>query len=861
MHKERGEQIDTLRGTVRDLLNAIEATNVQTLGKMRDLTEDEITMMTSTIRSLSLTTRNFEKETAVLRSLDFEKRTARHQAIPTAHKRTFEWIFASQDGAHSSFLTWLEHGKSPFWISGRPGAGKSTLMRFIAQHDQTALSLHSAASPSTSVLIHHYFWSAGSELQRSQEGLYRSILLQVVQKVPELAHTICDLESKTSAELSKMTWTIDQLRKAMDILACDDKIPVVFGMFLDGLDEYDGDRLELCQTLFRLSQSPRIKLCVASRSWNVFQDHFGQSGAAMIFVHELTSADIRAYVASRLTEHHRWNALSSENDAAQSLVKNIGERAQGVFLWVFMVTKLVREGLTNDDSIQDLQKRVSSLPVDLEPFFRQILDSVEPFYHEKMAGTLLIALEASEPLDAILYAISEEEYHDDDYAIKQAIKAMDPETKAARVTTFTRRLNGRCKGLLEVSGDGVVNFLHRTVRDFLRTGPMNEFLQSKTKATAHPSLSIVKAYLSLTKQSNFNDLTADEDRAGTKRIILILEALLWYANEVMLSTNGLFPLLDEMESTVTKVSAEQFPIPRGWSASEMRFLFRRQILTHGPSQYLSYKLETMPEYFIDFDVPPLTLLLQEMGEVGCESIIKLGSTRKIGALKVLLEFGSDPNEAYFPMDGTSLTTPWAHFASHILHGDESLLSGVLSRGVVRALIEHNARPNAMTMGHDSTPIPVWINFLFAVFSTTRLEKVTGEYLEVFSLLLEAGIDFDSMSIIVFLEEGLVIPTVTPWQRLGELIKKHAKKVNSNHELQSQVLAELARASGERLHWNSLLPTIRESFYPRQVEMILDAIKGMPSTNRLSRIECIGKRKNNPVGLSGRTDTTKRQKNL
>lgn len=180
---------------------------------------------------------------------------------------------------------------------------------------------------------------------------------------------------------------------------------------------------------------------------------------------------------------------------ADLLIKNIADRAQGVFLWVFLVTKLLREGLTNDDTLSDLRKMLDSIHPDLEQFFRHILDGVSGVYHEKMAGYLEIALAAHEPLDVFIYHFHEMEYDDVDFALKERIGAYSlPDAVMAR-DRLRRRLDAFCKGLLEVDAQHRVQYIHRTVKDWLGTAAMRSYLEGKIKPGFKADLSILRAYL------------------------------------------------------------------------------------------------------------------------------------------------------------------------------------------------------------------------------------------------------------------------------------------------------------------------------------------------------------------------------
>lgn len=108
----------------------------------------------------------------------------------------------------------------------------------------------------------------------------------------------------------------------------------------------------------------------------------------------------------------------------------------------------------------------------------ELLASVDGFYHEKMSTALQIALTASEPLNLLIYAFQERELDvGPDYAMDMATAEVSDATFDQLRATIAKRLNGWCKGLLEVHGR-TVHFLHRTVVDFLRTGGMADFLRS-----------------------------------------------------------------------------------------------------------------------------------------------------------------------------------------------------------------------------------------------------------------------------------------------------------------------------------------------------------------------------------------------
>lgn len=267
----------------------------------------------------------------------------------------------------------------------------------------------------------------------------------------------------------------------------------------------------------KLSQSPNIKICLSSRPWNVFEEAFG--GHPKINVPDLTRNDIRNYSASRLQEHPRWPAITELLDG-EWLIDEISNRSSGVFLWVFLVTKVLREGMTNRDRLPDLRRRLDSFPCELEDFFKQILNSVETIYHPKTATILQIALAAKEPLDMVIYDFHDLEHDDEDYFISSPMSPFTREDESEIYGRMVCHLNSRTRGLLEISSPSApVTFLHRTVKDYLTTRPLMDFLQKnapKQRGSKFiPELSILRAYAAWIKRTKPQPFEVKEWAWGT----------------------------------------------------------------------------------------------------------------------------------------------------------------------------------------------------------------------------------------------------------------------------------------------------------------------------------------------------------
>ncbi|XTI85064.1 hypothetical protein V2W45_1340058 [Cenococcum geophilum] len=507
-HSARLNSIYTALGEINTRLETASSENLV----HKPFSPAEIESLESQMSRLSFSESNVAKEQKILKSLSFESRPTRFQSVPEAHRRTYCWIFENQkqspsdvSSAKGNVLSWLKTGQDWFWVSGKPGSGKSTLMKYIASHPKTSQALSEWAQLKTVVIASHYFWSAGTPMQRSFEGLLRTLLYDIFRQLPDLIETTCiERWPKPKEQLGHEDWYVSELHAVLKRIGVQETISAKFCFFIDGLDEFDGDHVDFCATLCELTKSPHVKLCVSSRPWNVFEYSFGRSVSSKLYMHELTLEDIRSYSKSRLKEHPRWPELHIESQNAKWLVDQITQRAAGVFLWVFLVTQLLRNGLTEYDNFSDMKKRLDSVPRDLEAFFKQILESVEPFYNQKMATTLKIALTAKQPALTAIYDFHEKEWEDEDYALKLPIQTLDASETEARQKQMTRRLNARCRGLLEVNGPSDrVEFLHRTVMDYLRTQEMTEYLDRKVPVDFDPSLSLLRAFLAYLKSTQF----------------------------------------------------------------------------------------------------------------------------------------------------------------------------------------------------------------------------------------------------------------------------------------------------------------------------------------------------------------------
>lgn len=709
------------------------------------------------LRELASLSEMYVKADDILETIDYEDRTARHDSIPIASSTTFEWAFDKSNSQSGKLLEWLEKGCEIFWISGKPGAGKSTFVKFVADHLETKRALRKWAGESKALIGCHYFWSGGTTVQRSRDGLLRSLLHNVFYEAPELFPEVCPRRWKRASFSRKSTgpaWSSAELNQTLLAVVKKAQASFSFCFFIDGLDEAymrDNDN-ELCEAMITLSNFPNVKLCISSRPWNRFTEYFGSRPTMSI--HDLTRNDIRNFTHDELSKHPRWEGLTNENGTRDRLVIEVEQRAQGVFLWVFLVVRQLREGLTNHDTSRDLWKRLDRIPDGLTKFFQLIIESVEPFYLQKMAETLLIAATGHGPLHSAIYMFHDRCDTNPNYAIEEPLGPWTDEQLGDEVWPCSMRLNSRCKGLLEVDAFDRVNFLHRTVRDFLQMEEMRDILKNHAASGFDAGLSILQAYIFWIKHSAFASMRGIAYFGPSKSLLVdTLETALAYAG--MSDSPFVLDLIDDLDWAIHRMfETGQATFAGTGTIQQTQNLFRTCILRTGLDDYSIKRLVREPQYLQGLEVPPLVSVLKLDTQDESDHEMRW-SARRVNLLQNLLDHGHDPNEVYDDPESGIETTPWCELTKTLmpcpqLEQDQlpsdyprRPLMEAVSRGVISMLLDHGADPNAE--GEDSPePLAVWAKFFLACFSTPGLMLHSDQYLsDLDKMVLKANLDLST----------------------------------------------------------------------------------------------------------------------
>jgi hypothetical protein len=494
---------------------------------------------------------------AILTSLYFTQMNDRYSRIPEAHTKTLRWIFDPPISKckFSNFKTWLQKdSRDVYWITGKPGSGKSTLMRFLWDAPDTSEHLRQWCGALRLVCANCFFWNPGTQIQRSLTGLLRALLHQLLSQCKEmvpkaLPHRWLALELQLS---KKDAWIESEMLSAIRDFVREVTTEARVFFIVDGLDEFDGNdeqRLQVINLFKDIAQSPSAKVCLSSRPWLIFQDEF--DGCPSLKLEDLTRSDIRNYVRDCLGHSNMFRALQLRNRVeCNSLMDEIGDRAQGVFLWVYLVVRMILNDLRDGNDLRELRATLHSFPVDLEAFFGHMMRTLEPRYSAEAANLFQLVLNNthsrydSHPLS--LMTTSSVSEKDPDFAITADLQGLPEADVLLRLDQANRRLNSRCKGLLEVSQAEAsspfaaqrVDFLHRTVRDFLMTRDMSDMLDSFQDLKFQPVLFLCHAFLAQIKMLNLQ-IEMSSEHSSTNDLAQLVQQFIRSTQEWLNSTGDL----------------------------------------------------------------------------------------------------------------------------------------------------------------------------------------------------------------------------------------------------------------------------------------------------------------------------------
>ncbi|KXS95972.1 hypothetical protein AC578_8110 [Pseudocercospora eumusae] len=349
----------------------------------------------------------------ILDSLWFDMMEARQDNIKGATPKTLDWIYEHErasseedpdvddpdvddpddqnldndnwdeqhqyrQGHWDSLATWLEEDHSIYWVCGKAGSGKSTLMAHIMDDYRTVECLSRWARDKPLHILKFFFWRPGTELQKSINGLLRTILYQICTDVDEIVQNVAKAVRWQPGRHA--SWTDKRLNLA--IKAALTSSNDVFCLFLDGLDEFVGDLGNLMEFIHQFEATENVKICVSSRPEAELTANF--SACKQLRLERLNRADIEKFVKSQLhrLQHTPVFKTPEFNETYSDFVYYIVHRADGVFLWAVLVLPMLVRGISSGDDWDMLNTRLAMTPTAINDLYANMLANLDPLHRE-----------------------------------------------------------------------------------------------------------------------------------------------------------------------------------------------------------------------------------------------------------------------------------------------------------------------------------------------------------------------------------------------------------------------------------------------------------------------------------------------
>lgn len=372
------------------------------------------------------------------------------------HKGTCEWLTK-----HRDFVTWMDVGDtqdfgpmSPsmsshkqnrlFWLYGPPGSGKSVAAGHVIKH-LTSYNLD----------CNYFFFKNDSKT--SITHLLLSLAFQMAESNFEIRQTILTMlrnGESINTQDSAVIWNSLFLGRLLKVQFTQPLFWIV-----DGLDECPKKSLSsLIQRFSRIDPRIPLRILLTSRPDSPDAPVEQLLNAEKVGRFELRTGqeasvqDIAAFIRGRPRLSRLLDA-----DSTGSLMADILERSQGIFLWASLIISRLDELY----SIEDIKLALREVPSEMNGFYAKILESITNSSNADKAKAILSWVAcAPGPLTV-------EE-------LKEAVRLDINQTLLSSVSGDV--FSEICGSLVTVNQDSCVHFMHQTVKEFLISAASNFYV-------------------------------------------------------------------------------------------------------------------------------------------------------------------------------------------------------------------------------------------------------------------------------------------------------------------------------------------------------------------------------------------------
>jgi hypothetical protein len=298
-----------------------------------------------------------------LKSLSFPEMGVREANIERPAGDTCTWIYADP-----TYKSWKDQSNTLLWIKGKPGSGKSTLIKSLFLRRKGLV-------PNPTVVHLSFFFNArGSAVEKAPVGLYITLLHNLLREMP-LA--MCEflpsfLEKEFHSQNGKVSWQVTEVANFFHAII-GQKQPKRIEIMVDALDECEEEEVRQVIRRFEASMDDakaseaELRVCWSSR---YYPNISLQSDHGLEFrLDRQNGTDIREYVETELHD--------GKDSSFPSIREELISRANGVFLWAVLVSKRLSKGADQGKDETQLKDLLNSIPAKLDDLFDEIFSNTD----------------------------------------------------------------------------------------------------------------------------------------------------------------------------------------------------------------------------------------------------------------------------------------------------------------------------------------------------------------------------------------------------------------------------------------------------------------------------------------------------
>ncbi|KAJ4286538.1 hypothetical protein N0V90_013238 [Kalmusia sp. IMI 367209] len=406
-------------------------------------------------------------ERECLQYLSFAQLGARQENIKLELEGTCKWIFD-----HPVYHEWVARQdvathRGMLWIKGKPGAGKSVIMKKLLR------TVEDRERPN-SIIASFFFNARGAELERNTMGMSQSLLHQILQQHEGMRQDFLRLYLRKKQ--TQRLWSLEEmeLRKFM-LYHLSQRIDTPVYLFIDALDECKEDEVRGVVNYLReltdraYNSGNNISVCMSSRRYPTIS----VARCPEIDVEDGNRSDVTKYVHQKILSH-------ADGLVPESLAVSVDSKASHVFLWAVLVVEMLLRGWDNGTPLHELEAMLQCIPQEIDQVFDGLSHTLTEQERPETVRLFQWVLLAKSPLNlgSLQYAIifgcdkSQRSFT----AVHEKEGGFKPQQLIRRITHYSR-------GLIEViqrrgssnTGSGVhdtytVQVIHESVRDWFFGG-------------------------------------------------------------------------------------------------------------------------------------------------------------------------------------------------------------------------------------------------------------------------------------------------------------------------------------------------------------------------------------------------------